>query len=440
MSMRRQVILLWLLTTLCGLAETREWRSNDGRSIHGELVEVTSSSVKIKVRNGKVLTIPFEKIHSEDVTYAKKQGETLVAPWSGWPRELRMNLNEVKIKVDGERSTASKTYYITEHFELASEVKLGQQVMLDIGRIFELTYQLMEASPWGILASPEGGLFKAELYASRESYIRAGGPAWSGGVYIGKRKVFMVPVESLGIIKGQKGYKRDEDFSLETVIHEVVHMLMGDVISTMPIAVTEGVAEYLSKIPLRSGAFKPGSIKSVVKKYRNSDFDKLLGLTGASWSGEEKAPKQKPSPFDFIRQLQPIVNPHKLKDQYEASFFLVYHLMEQMDKEGITRIQQLFKSGSWRGAQYEKDREVYESDFTQYKEAMDAFLKLDGVTSYSDGRFQYPSNLTPPEPPEVPSSLSGGSLELQEVDLLYGSEGKSMFISNMKRSLEAEFR
>lgn len=231
-----------MIFSTCMAEEIRDWTSKDGRTISGKLVGLTADGAKLEMAGEKLMTVPVKLLSDEDATYARKAGAEMLPPWGGWPDELRMSLSDVKISVDKERSKDGLTYYLTPHFELKSEVELGSQVMLDVGRIFELTYRLMDASPWGIMASPEGGRFKAELYKTREGYIAAGAPAWSGGVYMGAKKVFMVPIESLGLKESSNGYRRDDAFSLDTVVHEITHMLMADTIAYLPIAVTEGIA------------------------------------------------------------------------------------------------------------------------------------------------------------------------------------------------------
>ena len=44
----------------------------------------------------------------------------------------------------------------------------------------------------------------------------------------------------------------------------------------------------------------------------------------------------------------------------------------------------------------------YQRGFLTYREAMNAFFKLPGVERQEGGRFSYPPNLKPPQPPTPP--------------------------------------
>jgi hypothetical protein len=425
---------LLVLSVVAPAEEAREWTSTDGRTLKGKLVGLYAEGAKIEVNPRKIVEIPFDRLVPADAEYARKAGAAILPKWGGWPDELRMNLDDVKIKVDEARSKDGLTYYITEHFELRSEVELGSRVMLDVGRIFELTYRLMEASPWGVMASPEGGHFKAELYKTRAGYVAAGAPEWSGGVYIGSRKVFMVPVESLGLKEGTNGYRRDDTFSLETVVHEITHMLMADAIPCLPIAVTEGVAEYMSKIPLRTGSFRPGSVLQLVREEAEVrqplDFSVLLNMTASEWSGTAP-PKGRPGGSTMP------VNPKDKSFQYHGSLLLAYHLMHGLDGGKPERVRRLIHNAHARAVGREKLVAKYKEDFATYEAEIKKFTARPDVTATKDGGFSYPSDLTPPQAPTFPiEGETERSLELSDMDVLFGGKSVAEFVAEMNASLK----
>lgn len=419
--------------------EVRDWTSRDGRTIRGELIGLNADGVKLKLAGGKVVDVPFKMLSDPDARYARETGAEMRPAWNGWPKELRMNLSDVEISIDEERSKGGLTYYLTEHFELKSEVELSSQVRLDVGRIFELTYRLMQASPWGIMASPEGGRFKAELYKSRQSYVAAGAPSWSGGVYMGDRKVFMVPVESLGLRDSKNGYQRDQNFSLDTVVHEITHMLMADAIPYMPIAVTEGVAEYISHIPLSLGAFKPPSvlekIKETSKKRKPLKFDTLLGMTASQWAGG-KPPARKPGEPS---SLQPPVDPFSKSEQYHASLLFAYHLMHGLDAGEPDRLSELIARAHAKAKLREVQIKEYNEGFATYSAAIKEFMKLPGVKDTGNGGFTYPSDLTPPKAPELPfAEETEEQMQLGDMSIIYAGKSPAEFASEMIEKLKAE--
>ena len=427
-----------VILSSCMAGEIRDWVSRDGRTIRGELVGLYPDGAKLKLVGGKVVEVPFKLLSEKDAGYAREAGAGMRPAWNGWPKELRMNLSDVKISVDEERSKDGLTYYLTEHFELKSEVELGSQVRLDVGRIFELTYRLMEASPWGIMASPDGGRFKAELYRTREAYVKAGAPAWSGGVYMGGRKVFMVPVESLGLSPSKNGYQRNEMFSLDTVVHEIAHMLMADAIPYLPISVTEGVAEYISHIPLSLGAFKPPSalekIREASERRKPLAFETLLGMTASDWSGTTPPPA-KPG---GTRSPQQPVDPHSKSEQYHASLLFAYHLMHGLDGGEPDRLSELIFRAHAKAKLREAQIVEYEKGYAAYDAAIKEFLKLPGVTDTGDGGFTYPPDLTPPKAPEVPfEEETEEEMQLGDMEIIYAGKAPAEFVKEMTGKLEA---
>ncbi len=426
-----QVAAFAMLISTCMAAEIRDWTSKDGRKIRGELAGLYADGAKLKLAGGKTVDVPFKMMSDEDAAFARKAGAEMMPEWHGWPRELRMNLSDVQITVDDERSKGGLTYYLTEHFELKSEVELGSQVRLDVGRIFELTYRLMEASPWGIMASPVGGRFKAELYETRDGYIKAGAPTWSGGVYMGERKVFMVPVESLGLSKSKNGYQRNEAFNLDTVVHEITHMLMADAIPYLPIAVTEGVAEYTSHIPLSLGAFKPPNVLDRIRedaaKRRPLAFGALLSMTASKWS--ESTPSKGKS------QQPEIAFPKA--EQYHASLLFVYHLMHGLDRGEPDRLRSLISRAYAKAKLREVQIKEYNQGFATYDAAIKEFMKLPGVKDTGKGGFTYPPDLNPPKAPELPfEQETEEEMQLGDMGVIYAGKSPEEFAKEMTEALE----
>lgn len=429
---------LAVLGSTCMAGEMRDWTSKDGRKINGELIGLNADGVKLKLAGGKVVDVPFKMLSDQDAAYAQEAGAGMKPAWNGWPKELRMNLSDVRITVDEERSKDGLTYYLTEHFELKSEVELGSQVRLDVGRIFELTYRLMQASPWGVMATADGGRFKAELYRTRQSYVAAGAPSWSGGVYMGARKVFMVPVESLGLTDSKNGYQRNEAFSLDTVVHEIAHMLMADAIPYLPIAVTEGIAEYISHIPLSLGAFKPPSvlerIRKTCEKRKPLEFGTLLQMTSSQWAGTKPAPG-KPG---GAGTPQPPVDPFSKSEQYHASLLFAYHLMHGLDRGEPDRVRELILRAHAKAKKREIQIKEYNDAFAVYEAAIAEFMKLPGVEDTGDGGFTYPSDLTPPKAPDVPfGEETEEQRQLGDMAVIYAGKSPAEFAAEMTEKLQA---
>lgn len=245
----------------------------------------------------------------------------------------------------------------------------------------------------------------------------------------------MVPVESLGLRKSNSGYQRDEAYSLDTVVHEITHQLMADAIPYLPIAVTEGMAEYTSHIPLRLGAFKPDSVLEMIRKDSERkpplDFEALLRMTASQWSGTGP-PKQGPS------TPQMPVDPHSKHGQYRASLLYAYHLMHGLDNGKPDRMRELIFRAHAKAIERREQIEKYEKDYATYESAIKEFLKLPGVTDTGDGGFTYPSDLTPPEAPAVPfPEETEEQRQLGDMEIIYAGETPEEFIKEMKDHLQS---
>ncbi|QJE97802.1 hypothetical protein [Luteolibacter luteus] len=275
----RLAAILALLACPCVLGEgagsQREWTSTDGKKIAGLMLGTEGDSVAIRLAGtGKISRIPLSRLSEADREFVSKQGWPLPKPWKGWPTDIKINLDEIQVS---SLPANGKFIYRTQHFEIVSEAELAPAVVKDIGRIFEGTYRLLDASPWGILARPKDNHFRAELYRTREAYIQAGAPAASAGVYMTQRKVFMVPFESLGLKETPKGWQRTSDYTTKTLIHELTHMMMDDALQTMPIWLIEGAAEYMELMPMRIGAFSPNSHFNALKEHNKQEPAYPLG-------------------------------------------------------------------------------------------------------------------------------------------------------------------
>lgn len=64
-------------------AEARTFTNTEGKSIEAEIVGVASGKVSLKMKNGKVYTLPFAKLSEADQTYIKewhKKNKSMVKP------------------------------------------------------------------------------------------------------------------------------------------------------------------------------------------------------------------------------------------------------------------------------------------------------------------------------------------------------------------------
>jgi hypothetical protein len=181
-------------------------------------------------------------------------------------------------------------------------------------------------------------------------------------------------------------------------------------------------------IPFNDGLFRFGDhaqgMKAYVKKFIDwhamptaDDCVAVMHYTTQQWQDATK-PKG-PQPLNIII---PGGVPSGPSDQalaqarlYCSATLLFYYFMHLDDpKRGHPMLPFLDAAQDdlpqWR---------AYEAAVVSYRTQIAAFLKQPGVQSFPDGRFTYPSNLTPPQPPALPAGAkTPATATLVHLDIL----------------------
>jgi hypothetical protein len=304
-----------------------------------------------------------------------------------WPTKVEVESRAIEVKTVTEASAEQKYVYRSEAFEFTSEDKLAGSVMKEIARTFEATRALVRALPWGIDPKPPAdlGFYQAKFYMTRESYIAAGGPVNSGGVYFSRDRIFRVPFQSLGLEMRGKTWFKDENYHNDTIVHEITHQMMHEYLPFLPIWAIEGMAEYTRMIPYRAGVFHTDLRERGIK-----DYIKTRGLSPSSIGS-------------VITHLQMTTQAwHELADNggseqqrlYFASGLLVYYF-SHLDENGD-------------GAHFLE----YLDKIRKARDAWDTFFKDPRVVHNPDGSFTYPSDLP------LPSQRMKDDYGLEQLDIL----------------------
>jgi len=322
---------------------------------------------------------------------------------STWPATLTApdgltNADYVELK-----SKPGSHLYRSRRFEyvLHAQDKLNPAVMKDVARVFEGTYELLSQSPLGVQAQPVDGYFRAQLYQTMDMYHAAGGPRGSGGVYVRDEKVFKVPLESLGLKLGTNGYTRDDNFELKTLVHEITHMMMHDILPLLPRWLIEGSAEYVECIPYKSGTFRHSDLLGSVQRYNKDRLSGQYRFGGPPLDSfrniirPPEAPREREGNTLF---LPPRTSPVPQVAFYHSSMLLTYYFMH-LDGDGKgTRLLKFLEA-----VRAEQPKHAaFVKEFEAYRAALDEFLKKPEVKKLPDGRFEYPNYLKPPEAPKPP--------------------------------------
>ncbi|MCW1916423.1 hypothetical protein OJ996_22735 [Luteolibacter sp. GHJ8] len=424
-------------------SQVRDWTSADGKTLSGRMLGIDDQSVTVQLAaSGKPAKVPFTRLSAKDQAFIVETGWRLPKPWSKWPNDIKMGIADADVRLV---SSDGRYVYHSPHFEFVSEAELAQTPARDIARMFETTYSLLKASPWGILAKPpKGERFKAELYANRESYIKAGGPPQSAGVYLLQKKVFMVPFETLGLKETPSGWQRSEEYSTKTLIHELTHMLMDDALMAMPTWLAEGCAEYMELMPMKIGTFSPGSHLAALKEHhsqqRNFDLLKTLTMSRETW--DRGGIETSPSPPSRPDRFGPVITgrtgqttmglQEEILSLYEAGLLLTYYFIHFDGAGDAARLQRFISACVKNSERLEEHIKKGE----RYNEDVEAFKRHPEVTVLPDGRCQYPATMKPPSAPAWPYKGSPEQLHVEDLELLLDGRTPADLIEEIKLALE----
>jgi len=422
--------MLWSQQPSTGSA-AREWTSTDGKKLTASYLGIQGESIVLKLANGKVSFVPASRFSVEDNSFIRANRFDYREAWQAWPPSSMAAMPLVPVTGDKSDTTHPGAFiYKTPHFRFISEVNLGTTLMKDLARVFELTYHLHSVSPLGTLAEPENGLFDAKLYGKRESYTTAGGPPDTAGVYLLKEKLFLAPLDLMGVREGSAGWRKDSNYyDLSTIIHELTHMLTHGMLNNLPTWVNEGYAEYISNIPMERNAFMTGddTIRDGVLDVLIKESDKLSGArkprvgvlsradhinfikSGArpdlfkvesvlTMSDARWATGVNPVPGGIRSFGTPSEDRLRLPRLYRTAHLIIYYFIQIEGEKGVRKIRRFLEVNQKNMSRYHQ----YLEDFKTYETEMQAFLELPGVTKLDDHQIRYPSNLTPPKPPVAP--------------------------------------
>lgn len=420
---------LFIATALlaCGLpaqdATLRPWKDAQGRVIQAAFVSATADNVTLRMADGTEHQLALTRLSAEDQAFVKSQ-TAAPAPATTvgtapavaaaamnripfdkrtWPTDVIVPAKSIEIQIIEENPAARKCIYRSEGFEFTSQAKLAGSVMKEVARTFEATKTLVASLPWGIVCQPPEGFerYQAELYETRNDYIAAGGPANSGGVYMGGEKIFKVPFPSIGLKLLGKTYSKDADYDGGTLIHEITHQVMDNYLTFLPVWVIEGTAEYTEMLPYNAGKFRADAHKSGIRDHLKEmekrsyapdigNLETHMTMNRATWSGIADSSNKS------MGQL------------YFRSVLIVYffcHLDGEKGKEGM-RFMKFMEA-------------VYGET-----EALRTFFKDPRVKHFPDGRFSYPTSLTPPD-------MKGETAPFKHLKLLLDDRSYSQIAQEM---------
>lgn len=429
-------------------AELRAWTDVQGRAMQAKMTGLEGDQVLFLLASGQSVKVPLARLSVADQDYIKKSSPSSSAtpaavspPASSssvpidkrvWPQVVEVPTRSIEISMVEENPAQKKCVYRSESFEFIAEDKLAVSVMKEIARTFEATRALVDALPWGINPKPPAdiGRYQAKFYETRASYFAEGGPENSGGVYFSGDRIFRIPFQSLGLEMRGKTWFMDAGYRNDTIIHEITHQLMHDYLNLLPIWVIEGTAEYTESIPYNAGRFQAAKHETGLKDYIRqrestenmtlSEFRPLMDHMKMARTEWDQIASNTAGQSRAMRQL------------YFQSYVLVYYF-NHLDGDGKgTRFLKYLDAMSTEKAKWNE----FNVKLAVYRKALDEFLKLPGVKSLENGRFSYPSELTPPQAPEQPNSTGGKDFGIEKLDILLDGRTPEQLETDIKTAFK----
>lgn len=220
---------------------------------------------------------------------------TLVMP-PDWPRQVAVqgtpSVTPLERSGGGHREFAA----LTEHYEFDSDIKVGDDVLRELARVFEATYELNKLLPLRLHPTPENNRprFVARLFSSDRDYFAAGGMQGSSGTYSRDQARILVPISSMGVklVNGRMQTERTE--RTETLVHEITHQMMNQWLPRLPRWYAEGSADYIAMADYVHGRFFLNQMEDRLRRYlrrRGQQGDtfvmlrpaELMALDGRTW-------------------------------------------------------------------------------------------------------------------------------------------------------------
>ncbi len=434
----KQLLMLHLTLALATLlhGETprgvRTWTDTTGRTLQAALLGFDAGQVTLQFPDGRTIKLAPSQLSGKDCDFVGRHIAEVFDPITGkevpmsgavrreempftagrsWPNSLTATKSLLFTREAGYDAALQCQKHRSRRFEylLHRGVRIGD----DLARVFEGTYELLRSSPWGIQASPQDGFFRVEVFASTAEYFAAGAPEGSSGVYLLDQRVFKLPLQSLGLMLPPGYSLTDPTRAMATLIHEMTHMMMHDVLDLLPMWFTEGSAEYTACIPYLGGNFSPPKVREgVLRRFSpvylpgttNTRtpvpllaFDELLTINKRQWHEYGISGTVTPGAGP---QTMPVgrADGTRMESLYSTSLLLTYYFMNlEGDRKGTRLLQYL------EAVRKEQPRwNAWREEVFRYLTAREDFMKKPGVKALPDGTFTYPNYLTPPQPPEAP--------------------------------------
>jgi hypothetical protein len=256
----------------------RIWTDERGRKVSAKIVTADAESVILQLEDGRKVPFALSKLSHEDrkvvslwrpdAPAAKEQNDVALNFDAEWPTRVSFK-EDPEVQTVSENAEKMEFIYESANFRYIADARLSKSVVSGFAQMFETTHLYCRELPLGLNGGVKtNGKYMIRLFEAFDSYVQAGGPPSSAGVYFGGENLILVPFSSLGVRPVGSGYMLDRDKSNKTLAHEIVHQLTPKPYFEAGAVgwFSEGIADYVAVTPYRSGSYAvSGNLRDMIE-------------------------------------------------------------------------------------------------------------------------------------------------------------------------------
>ncbi|MFD2256372.1 hypothetical protein ACFSSA_06780 [Luteolibacter algae] len=259
---------------IAGSCFAASWKNSHGQIFEADFVRTEGTRVVFRMEGGRLFTVALLDLSPESQSIIRSAANAPIEDLRSnfgrpWPRQASATGSRA-CKVVSEDAAKSHYIYESPSYRFHSDSRITLDALRNFTTIFESTRAYLAALPLSLMSCETiDSRSRVLIFGESEAYYRSGGPQGSAGCFLSQHRLVLVPMESLGLIKGGTGYSRDVNHKNQVLIHELVHQLTPAAYYSHGSKgwFTEGLAEYVAVTPYNTGYFRPDIHGNAVKQY-----------------------------------------------------------------------------------------------------------------------------------------------------------------------------
>ena len=325
-------------------ASAAVWTTSQGRQFEAEFVRLEGANVIFKLENGRRFMTPLLQLSESSQVLIRKGASRPIEDLRSnfgrpWPKEARPKGNPA-CKVISEDREKSRYIYESPGYRFHCDARITHDALSNFATVFEATRAYLSALPISLMGGETlASRSRVLLFGEKSAYYKSGGSPGSAGCFIPKHRLVLIPMGSLGLVKGGTGYGRDLDKENQILIHELVHQLTPSAYYNHGARgwFSEGLAEYVAATPYNTGLFRPDVHGNAVKDYVTAYGTD--GRFGRNLGTKITAPPLR----DFMLQSYASFSGGSANANYGLGLLLTHYFFHMEGNEDARRITKFLK-------------------------------------------------------------------------------------------------